>query len=302
MIPHPLRPLLLAASLVACSSTPGLDDEADSSTADSSTTESSTTDSGSDASETGASASDSSDFVPMPDSPGCGGITCDPLCPSCPEGEKCVAYASDGGTWDANKCVPVVGAGAPGDACTWTGPVEAIDDCGPDSWCWNAIEVEGEGIGTCAPVCTGDVEAPICSEGLDCLIANEGSITVCLPTCDPLADECSPGQGCVAEPTLADGFDFHCLATPADAPSEGACEFANACAPGHLCIDGAAVPSCEGPACCAAYCNTSEPSCAPGSECEAMFDVGMAPLGLEDLGVCVLPGSIVELGALVLTP
>src|SRR5690606_441875 len=34
---------------------------------------------------------------------------CDPFEQDCPEGEKCVAYASTGGNWDANKCVPING-------------------------------------------------------------------------------------------------------------------------------------------------------------------------------------------------
>jgi len=53
----------------------------------------------------------SSDITPV--------TACDPFLQGCPEGEKCVAYASTGGNWDANKCVPVFGDAGPGESCIY---------------------------------------------------------------------------------------------------------------------------------------------------------------------------------------
>jgi hypothetical protein len=50
---------------------------------------------------------------------------CDPFLQDCPEGEKCVSYASSGGSWDANKCVPVLGDGAAGEPCSYGGTTAA---------------------------------------------------------------------------------------------------------------------------------------------------------------------------------
>lgn len=80
----------------------------------------------------------------------------------CPEDHKCVPYASSGGTWDAFKCVPILGERKPGATCTSTGKVEATDDRGPGLVCWEMSESGGELAGKCAPLCTGDANAPQC--------------------------------------------------------------------------------------------------------------------------------------------
>jgi Mg-chelatase subunit ChlD len=102
---------------------------------------------------------------------------CDPFMQDCPEGEKCVPYASSGGALDANKCVPVTGEGEPGDPCTYAGVVEATDDCNAVGICWD-VQMS---MGTCAGFCEGTSDAPVCPQGFGCLIANEGSVAVCTP-------------------------------------------------------------------------------------------------------------------------
>src|SRR5690606_24633356 len=115
---------------------------------------------------------------------------CDPITQDCPEGEKCVAYASSGGTWDANQCVTVKGDGALGDQCVYDGAAAGIDDCGETSVCWNALDVDGMLIGTCFPFCTGTIDDPMCNDpDTSCRVVNEGTIAVCLPNCDPLRSE-----------------------------------------------------------------------------------------------------------------
>mgnify|MGYP006921782934 CR=1 FL=1 len=106
---------------------------------------------------TGESTSTSTDegltFIPYDDIPP---LSCDIFAQDCPEGEKCVPFAStDSGVWDGNKCVPVQGDQAPGEDCTWTGIVEATDDCDANSICWNAELVGDQYVGTCVAQCTG---------------------------------------------------------------------------------------------------------------------------------------------------
>jgi hypothetical protein len=114
---------------------------------------------------------------------------CDPLAQNCPEGEKCVPIIEIGpNNWDSNKCVPVLGNGQPGDLCMtfddWS------DDCGPRMHC----NVKPGDVGNCQLMCMADAT---CEAGLGCLIANEGVLPICLPTCDPEAPQpCPEGQTC----------------------------------------------------------------------------------------------------------
>jgi hypothetical protein len=209
---------------------------------------------------------------------------CDPFAQDCPEGEKCVPYSSTGGNWDANKCVPVTGEGAPGDACTWGGIVEATDDCGADSICWDVMDVEGTLIGVCRAFCTGSADAPVCDPGSSCVIANDGSVTICLPHCDPLVQDCTEGLACYWT-----GTDFFCIFTTQDIPTGEPCRYINDCAAGNVCVEAASLPSCAGAACCASFCDLAAPICAAmGTQCVAHFEQGMAPVGYENLGVCLL--------------
>jgi hypothetical protein len=234
---------------------------------------------------TSASTMDSLTFIPESDV--MVASECDPFMQDCPEGEKCVPYGSTGGNWDANKCVPVTGSGQPGDTCTWGGIVEATDDCGADSVCWDVMDVDGVLTGVCTAFCTGSADAPVCDPGSSCIIANDGSVTLCLTTCDPLLQDCGAGLACFWANT-----DFNCIFTTQDIPTGEPCGFINDCAAGNLCADAAALPSCAGSACCASYCDLSAPTCAVmGTECTSFFEEGMAPPGYEDVGICILPGA-----------
>lgn len=103
-------------------------------------------------------------------------LQCDPWWQDCPDGDKCVPYASTGTTWDANKCVPILGDGQPGEACKHHGVINATDSCAAASLCWNLELIDGELLGTCTPFCTGTANQPQCAEGQSCLIANDGSV------------------------------------------------------------------------------------------------------------------------------
>lgn len=210
---------------------------------------------------------------------------CDPFMQDCPEGEKCVPYGSTGGNWDANKCVPVTGDGAAGDPCTWGGIVEATDDCDAASLCWDVMDVDGMLIGVCTEFCQGTADDPICPPGTSCLIANEGSITACITSCDPLLQDCNQGLGCFWA-----GNDFQCIFTTQDIAEGEACGFINDCQPGNFCAAADALPACNGSACCAAFCDMGDPVCGiNGTECVEFFEPGMAPPGQDMVGVCISP-------------
>jgi hypothetical protein len=224
-----------------------------------------------------------SPFVPMTDMEMV--AECDPWLQDCPDGEKCVAYASAGGTWDANKCNAVVGSLTEGEACMYGGAVESTDDCNEDTWCWN---VNMDGIGTCTPFCTGTPDNPLCDPGQGCSIANEGSINLCLQSCDPLL------QDCVGENICFYDFsgNFVCAFGVGDIPVGEPCGFINDCAAGNVCLDAAALPACNGASCCGAFCDLGDPMCAVGgTECTAFFEEGTAPPGYESVGVCIVPGA-----------
>ncbi len=106
------------------------------------------------------------------------GSICDPFAQDCPEGEKCVAYASTGGQLDSNKCVPVGGEQQAGEPCIYGGVVEATDDCDALANCW---DVDAQLQGTCAAFCMGTADSPSCPPGTSCLIAFDGSVNLCLP-------------------------------------------------------------------------------------------------------------------------
>jgi hypothetical protein len=225
-----------------------------------------------------------SGFVPTIDIPGVS--ECDPWLQDCPMGEKCVAYGSSGGGWDANKCVQVLGDGTVGEACTYSGPVESTDDCGADSWCWN---VNMDGVGVCTAFCDGTPDNPMCDPGYGCSIANEGSITLCLLTCDPLLQDCSvDGDWCFYDFS----GNFVCAFGTQDLPTGEACGFINDCVGGNVCLDAMALPNCAGASCCGAFCDLADPMCSQvGTECTAFFEEGTAPPEYVDVGVCILPGA-----------
>jgi hypothetical protein len=249
----------------------------------SSSTSSSSTSSTTETSSTGPSDT----FVPDYDQPILS--TCDVFEQDCPDGDKCVAYSSTGEGWDGFKCVPVMGDRVPGEPCTYGGSAEATDDCDEHSACWN---FEGVGVeqGTCLAFCMGTADDPICPPDSSCVISSSYTLGYCLPTCDPLAQDCNVGYGCYWTHT-----DFSCVFTTENIPEGEPCGYVNDCAPSLVCLTAEVLPACNGSACCGRWCNhdLGDAQCetAPGTVCELFFQVGMAPPGYENLGVCILPGS-----------
>ncbi|MFV8751283.1 hypothetical protein ACNOYE_12130 [Nannocystaceae bacterium ST9] len=201
---------------------------------------------------------------------------CDPMLQDCVEGEKCVPIATGGSSWDANVCVPVLGDDQPGDPCVLTG--DWLDECGPASFCFTN---PGQA-GVCQPLCGPEAS---CDAGTACLIANEGVLPLCLPTCDP--ELCPLGQDCV----FAEADEEVCVFGAE--PAQGlACDQLAQCPLGFACLDAGALPDCEAGACCTSYCELDDPLACEGLDplgCVAFYEQGMAPEGFENVGVCVLP-------------
>lgn len=211
---------------------------------------------------------------------------CSTFIQDCPDGEKCMPYAEDGGDfWNALGCFPLdpapVGPGAP---CQVFGPpTSGMDDCDERSMCWN-FEVETN-TGTCVPFCTGSPGNPACAAPDElCLIANEGVIAVCLDSCDPLEQGCAPGLACLPS---TDGFACTPDASGGMTMVGDPCAILNECGAGFACLMGEVV-GCPSTGCCTSFCDLSESDMCPGPlVCMPFFDPAETPAGYENVGVCV---------------
>jgi len=119
-------------------------------------------------------------------------------------------------------------------------------------------------------------------------------LTLCLPFCDPLLQDCPGDDLCIPNPQ--DNQAFLCVldASGAGGQEFDACEYINACDKGHLCANPQLASECDAMAigCCLPFCDLSEmgASC-PGANqtCLAWYDEGVAPPGYENVGVCGIP-------------
>ncbi|HET6584658.1 MAG TPA: hypothetical protein VFG69_14465 [Nannocystaceae bacterium] len=149
-------------------------------------------------------------------------------------------------------------------ACVVDGMIGDGEECDDDN------EVDGDGCSDCW-----------FEDGWAC--ANEPSL--CFPACNPLVDDCGAGNGCyAADPTWACVPD----GSGASGAQSDACMNLNGCDPGLMCVNSDVVTGCEpGGGCCTAVCDVTAPVCPTGMGCAQFYDVGDAPPGLEDVGVCI---------------
>ena len=218
----------------------------------------------------------------------------------CPPGYKCSPYIPEGESgWYRTRCIEIApdpsGVDEP---CTAQSPTSGIDDCDGTSMCWYVDEQTNEG--TCVPFCLGpDLSNPTCPDPCDyCTIQGDGLLTICLDSCDPLAQDCAAGQACYPDSL------FGVFVCAPDASPEGAgigspCEFINVCPPGQACVNGSSVPGCdpaEAWACCVPFCAVGGadpcPGLLPGTECVPWFPEGSRPpeaCVAAPAGVCVIP-------------
>lgn len=230
-------------------------------------------------------------FILKPDS-GIG-FDCDVFAQDCAEGEKCMPWANDGGgAWNATRCSPVADNPAQvGEACEVEGNgVSGLDNCDFGAMCFY---VDPDTLqGACVALCEGTADDPMCIDNGVCTISGSGSLAVCLPSCNPLEDECPDNQTCT--PTVsANGFTCTPLAPDPAAPGE-ACEFFSQCQSGSTCLSGDLI-GCDAPGgCCTSFCDLAlgqpNPDCPdPEHECLPWYERGEAPPGLDDVGVCGVP-------------
>lgn len=203
---------------------------------------------------------------------------CSILDQDCPRGFKCMPWANDGGSsWNDTKCVPVVeDPSAAGEPCTVVGNgLSGEDDCDGMSMCWN-VDIETN-LGTCQLFCIGPEEEPTCADSCQvCPQSSEGLILLCFDRCDPLVQDCDPGQACYP---IYDYFACAPDASPKGTGIGSPCEFINVCPPGMACLNAESVPGCEGGiGCCAPYCPVGGadpcPGLLPGTSCVPWLDEG----------------------------
>ncbi|MCY1055899.1 hypothetical protein [Nannocystis sp. SCPEA4] len=212
---------------------------------------------------------------------------CDVYAQDCPSGFKCTAEGPPPLDSESITCSPIVAepdqAGEPCQVLVegHFGP----DTCDIGLFC-DDVDPQTS-TGTCAVMCQGSSNQPVCAADEECFGYSE--IPLCVPHCDPLLQDCPAGDSCQYA-----GVDFICLEVAfANQVFEG-CGGDWRCAPGLSCADGDVAAECvigvEGPGCCSPYCDLSSPSCpGVGQQCRAYYAPGEAPPGLENVGVCALP-------------
>ena len=217
---------------------------------------------------------------------------CDLWAQDCGEFAKCVPWNDDpdyGGSWDASRCAPLVFDPVPaGAACqVYAEGTRGLDNCGGNGIC---LFVGLDDQGTCVAQCDGAPDNPTCAEGHLCHINGSGVTQLCLPMCDPLADDCGSGSVCLPH---WQGFFCDYDASGDYGVYGDPCEYANACDPGLACLSSQYVPDCEASGCCTPFCETTAENTCPGAEqgqvCIPWFEAGMIPEGYEALGVCGIP-------------
>jgi len=212
----------------------------------------------------------------------------------CPAGQKCMPYSDDGGgSWTNTKCVPIMeNPAGVGDPCMVVDSgVSGLDNCELGAMCWHIDfdTLQGE----CVSMCTGSPDAGICPRGFWCAsFARGGAYAgICIPECDPLAQDCDPDDVCISNPT---GVGFLCVldASGREGQAFDPCMFANACDPGLWCADVNSANECDPQAqgCCEPYCDITAPNTCPGEDqvCVTIYDGDPDPEH-ENIGYCALP-------------
>lgn len=247
---------------------------------------------GTSAASLGSSGDDSGAFTGRPD---LGVGDCEPWSKICPEGQKCMPYADDGGSsWNSWGCFDLVPdpAGVDEPCMIFGSGVSGEDSCDDGLMCW---DVDWEtGMGTCLAMCTGSPEAPTCPvPDASCTITSDATLILCLPHCDPLAQDCAGGDLCLSHPSDPDSFTCILDASGEEGQVFDLCEYANACDPGLLCAQPKLAAECDPRAlgCCLPFCDLSQPNSCPGEGqlCLAWYEAGQAPPGYENVGLCGVP-------------
>lgn len=215
---------------------------------------------------------------------------CDPRrLDDCASGQKC-SHVVDPELGPTNRCVELAGEGLEGEACERVGET---DTCANHHICW-ATDAQGFG-GTCVAFCTA---ALVCEDDLAvCSVSTGGLLSLCLPKCDPLIQDCAEGWGCYPDDYQRWACDRD-QSGGAGAHGDG-CACLNCCDPGLACMSGALVDAVgcgmQGAVgCCGAICALEggapvEGVCPTEAErCEPFYDSDAVLMGYEQVGLCQL--------------
>lgn len=195
---------------------------------------------------------------------------CNPLGSDCGPDQQCLPVRDDAG-WGHTACVD-------------TGPAGRGESCAVDTDCTAQTRCVPSASGTsiCRAECSGTIDDLSCAEGEWCSIdgSNGAPPMTCLPECDPLGDDCAPGDGCYLDYATV---DFRCM--PLDEqPGHGEACSELGCAPGSVCYQPGLPGSCD-EYCCVAVCDLDAPVCPEGLACTADVLFASDP----ELGVCLVP-------------
>lgn len=225
---------------------------------------------------------------------GDGTVACDPWQQDCPGDQKCIWYAHGGILWNKTRCVPVLPDPAQvGEAC-FVGdvPDAGLDNCDVGARCWDVHADMDTLVGTCAALCTGSPDAPVCPRGTYCTLFGLGNAYgVCLePGCDLLAQDCDESELCIP---FGDGVECVLDVSGEAGQVHDSCEAENDCDPGLLCLPPDAATECDprSNGCCEPLCDLTLPNPCSGQDqvCAPYFPEGEAPPGSEHVGICSLP-------------
>lgn len=117
------------------------------------------------------------------------------------------------------------------------------------------------------------------------LEADDEQAEMCVELCDPVEQDCDPGESC-----LPDGNAFSCQDLEQDGVRLGLhepCEpGSRVCDPGLVCLP-VAVPGCVGgSACCVSYCDVNRPECSDDLSCVPFLEPGA--MCHAEVGACVI--------------
>ncbi|MCY1060930.1 hypothetical protein [Nannocystis sp. SCPEA4] len=239
-----------------------------------------------DATSTSTGSETSAPFIVPPDGGGCA-KECDQWVQDCPPGQKCMPYSGDGdNSWESLKCVDVVPEpdGLDAQCMAFGSGVSGEDTCDVGLMCWG---VEEDLVGTCVGLCIGSPDAPGCADPkATCLVAGDGVITLCLPQCDPLVQDCPAGERCVS-----DGYGFLCVEAVEEAQLFEPCLDFGSCAPGLQCVEPQGAVECDLQAqgCCVPFCDLKAENACPGEGQECVSWVDWPPPALAHVGICMVP-------------
>ncbi len=222
-------------------------------------------------------------FLIPPDAPG--SRECNIWTENCPPGQKCMPYANDGGAaWNATMCVPLAddprGVGEPCTVIPVSDP--ELDECETHAMCWDSASDTNQG--TCIAMCVGSEASHVCPEpGTQCSFGGEGIPILCIPTCDPLLDDCPDPQRC-----YSNFGGFFCGGWDEPAMDLGAtCSSSLECDPGVDCREAPGYCDEQSAPCCVAWCDQTTPDCPDGLECTPLEDPTSIPVGFDHLGLCL---------------